>query len=60
MTLQQLRTRLLRLSVAELHWMCKNCGVSFGAADKIRRGTTKKPRYDTVMMLARALERRKV
>lgn len=50
--LELVKERLAATPISQLKALGKACGVPFGTLFKVKYGTTKNPRYDTVKPLA--------
>ncbi len=54
-TIEELRKKLEPLTMWELFLLCQKSGAAYGTVDKIRRGKTDNPSYQTVAKLWRVL-----
>ena len=57
--LELVRKRLQAVPISELPALADKCGVPFGTLHKIKYGTTKNPRFDTVKTLIDFFDKQK-
>jgi hypothetical protein len=50
--LELIKSRLAETPISELHALSKETGVPFGTLFKVKYGTTKNPRWETIKPLA--------